>query len=85
MCSSDLALEGTHDVSATHVRGYSVRSTPTLEVRVVARRGADLRGIIDAVALATTRLDRVLEQRIPVLLHVVSAVRPDRAHENRAR
>jgi len=70
------------DVSA---RAFLVRGQATLELTVTTRRAADVRLVVDSVGRAVSALDRTLDSRIPVLLHVASGVRANLAREQRVR
>ena len=61
------------------------RSGIALELRVVARRHADLRHLVDTVTRSVESFDNALETRIPVLLHVATGVRASFTHEQRVR
>lgn len=61
------------------------RSGIALELRVVARRHADLRHLVDTVTRSVESFDEALETRIPVLLHVATGVRASFTHEQRVR
>jgi len=71
------------DVAAVSSRAYRVRGRTALELTVTTRRAADVRHVVDSVRQAVDELDDVLEQRIPVLLHVASGVRANLAREQR--
>jgi len=71
------------DVVGVTSRAYRVRGTIALELTVTTRRAADVRAVVDAVRTAVEELDRVLDERIPVLLHVASGVRANLAREQR--
>ncbi len=86
--ASDLlgeALGADPDVVSVGATTFVVRGGSVLSVRVTARRGADLKRIVDSVGAAVGPLDELLERRIPVLLHVASGVRATLAREQRAR
>ena len=63
-------LKSVNDVSSVSATAFRVGREPALEVRVDARRGADLRTVITSVTGSIDELDAVFEKRIPVLLHV---------------
>ena len=71
------------DVVAVSSRAYRVRGRTALELTVTTRRAADVRHVVDSVRQAVDELDDVLEERIPVLLHVASGVRANLAREQR--
>ncbi|MBK4348209.1 hypothetical protein [Lacisediminihabitans changchengi] len=72
------ALADQPDVVAVSSTGFRMRRRSVLSLRVTARRGADLARVIRAVDTAVEQLDGVLEQQLPVLLHVTGAVRATR-------
>lgn len=71
------------DVVGVTSRAYRVRGTTALELTVTTRRAADVRHVVDSARRAVEELDDVLEERIPVLLHVASGVRANLAREQR--
>lgn len=73
------------DVVGVSATAYRVRGTVALELRVTTRSAADLRAVVDAIGRAVAELDAVLEERIPVLLHVAAGVRAGFAAEQRVR
>jgi hypothetical protein len=73
------------DVVGVSSTAFRVRGTVVLELRVTTRPAADVRGVVDAIRRAVVELDDVLEERIPVLLHVASGVRATHAREQRVR
>ena len=73
------------DVVGVNATAFTVRKQVALELVVTTRPAADLRAVVDAVHLAVIELDAVLEERVPVLLHVASGVRANRAREQRVR
>jgi hypothetical protein len=73
------------DVVSVSARAFRVRGSVTLELTVTTRRAADVRGVVDAVRVAVERLDDVLDERLPVLLHMASGVRANSAREQRVR
>lgn len=77
------ALQRQPDVLSVKASAYRVRRTPTLQLTVSARSGCDLPRLREDVAMAVEQLDRVIERRIPVLLHVTSGVRASFAREQR--
>jgi len=80
------ALADVVSVSSTAFRTTaSAKSDIALELRVVARRSADLRHLVDTVTRSVEQFDDALETRIPVLLHVATGVRASFAHEQRVR
>ena len=83
LIADDLAL--VPDVTAVTTRAFRVAGGRALELRVSVRRSADLRVVVDAVDRAVAELDDVLEERIPMLLHVVSGVRANLARRQRVR
>lgn len=87
LISHDLAaLADVVSVSSTAFRTTgSATSAIALELRVVARRSADLRHLVDTVTRSVEQFDEVIESRIPVLLHVATGVRASLAHEQRVR
>lgn len=80
------ALADVVSVSSTAFRSTGrKRSGVALELRVVARRHADLRHLVDTVTRSVESFDEALETRIPVLLHVATGVRASFTHEQRVR
>ena len=77
------ALGSEPDVISVKVTSHLVRRSPALAIALTARNGADLLRLLAAVTAAVEQLDAVLEQRIPVLLHVTSGVRASFAREQR--
>jgi len=77
------ALQRQPDVLSLHVSSHTVRKEPALRITVTARNGCDLPRLRDDVARAVEQLDRAVERRIPVLLHVTSGVRANFAREQR--
>ena len=80
------ALADVVSVSSTAFRTTGrAQSGVALELRVVARRHADLRHLVDTVTRSVESFDEALETRIPVLLHVATGVRASFTHEQRVR
>ena len=77
------ALDRDPDLLGTSVAGFRVRGSSVLRVRLSARRGADLRRLIDAVRRAVDDLDSALGVELPILVHVTSGLRASIAHEQR--
>lgn len=75
-------LRRLEDVVAVSARAFRVRRSTVLELRVTARRHADLRLVVDRVGEAVVALDAVLEQRVPVVLHLSAT---GRGREQRVR
>jgi hypothetical protein len=71
------------DVVSVASRAYRIKGSIALELTVTTRRAADVRHVVDSVRRAVEELDDVLEERIPVLLHVASGVRANFAREQR--
>ena len=83
LITDDLAL--VPDVTGVTTRAFRVGGGRALELRVSVRRSSDLRVVVDAVDRAVAELDDVLEERVPILLHVVSGVRANLARRQRVR
>ncbi|MBG6054959.1 hypothetical protein IWX81_001370 [Salinibacterium sp. CAN_S4] len=79
----DDALGTQPDVISVKVTSHRVRRRPALAIALTARNGSDLPRLLSAVTDAVEQLDAVVEQRIPVLLHVTSGVRASFAREQR--
>lgn len=63
------------DVAGVSARAFRVRGRVALELRVSVRPHADLRHVVDRVGDAVAALDIVLEQSVPVVLHLGAAPR----------
>jgi hypothetical protein len=77
------ALDGDPDLLGTSVTGFRVRGRSVLRVRLSARRGAELRRLLDALGRAVADLDVALGVELPILVHVTSGLRASIAHEQR--
>jgi hypothetical protein len=78
------ALGSEPEIVAVAASAHRVRRVTAVRLRVDARRGADLRRVVDAVDLAVERLDARLGAELPLLVHVTSGLRASLARERRA-
>lgn len=76
-------LAGHPDVAAVSGAAYRVRGSRALLIRIAVRPGAQLPRLLEAARHAVDRVDAELEERVPVVLHLIQTSRGSAARDRR--